>query len=276
MGFFNRLFSKKITKKEGKTKSQAYSSRKNTTVTMLMLLAFAFLIPAIQTQAADVRNSSTSADIFYNEMVDKSYDFSKIEKLSILEVDTSTIVKTFGMDISENYINILNELSKKYVDKMNCTLVDEFADAFIEIHITDWKSETIHIPEKTETHVHYEGYETVNDPVTYRPTPPPSYRDKRGKGNVRSVYRPLSQSKRRVWKVSSTWFPGSKKVVEKRVIPAHDVYTSEVKALFEIHDTQSGKVIISREGRVENNKGRLIAYEELCKKFFEDFWKIVR
>lgn len=154
---------------------------------------------------------------------------------------------------------------------MKCKLVSkELADAFIEIKIKNWKRAYSHtVPEREVTY--YEGYKEVRDSFSHRPPPPP--KDKRGRHNFRA-YRP-PPPKRRIWTTSSTWFSGSTE--KKKIIAAYDVYRSEVKAVFEIHDAKSGRLIMSREGSIENFYGTQInLYKEPCEEFFKSFRKIVK
>lgn len=218
-------------------------------------------------------SSMVSAEMFSNNITDANYDFNKLKKVFILEVDTSALDMPLGTKLSDREKIELDEASKIYVKKMKCKLVDkELADAFIKIKITTWKREYDHtVPERTVTY--YEGYKEVNDPFPHRPPPPP--RNRRVSHDYNPHRQPPLMIKRRVWTTSSTWFPGSK--VNKRIIPAQNVYRSEVKALFEIRDTKSGQLIMSREGSLVNFYGtQLTLYKEICEEFFKSFRNIVK
>lgn len=217
--------------------------------------------------AITVPTTLVSAEMFFNNITDASYDFNKLKKVFILEVDTSET------KLSDRAKIELDEVSKIYVKKMKCQLVDkELADAFIKIKITTWKKEYNHtVPERTVTY--YEGYKEVNDPFPHRPSPPP--RDRRERHDFRPHRQPPLMTKRRIWTISSTFFPSSK--VNKRIIPAQNVYRSEVKALFEIRDAKSEQLIMSREGTLVNFYAtQLTLYKEICEEFFKSFRKIVK
>ena len=179
-------------------------------------------------------------------MIDVDYDFSKMKNIFVIAPSTSTIPTESETIIRQDDTILLEKASKKYVKKMKCHLVaKEIADALLEIKIVKWKSEVDHHEdERTVIRKFYVGYKEVEIPF-HRPPPPP-HGDRRGRYGSEHGYRPPPlPRKHRVWTTSATWFPGSREVVEKNVIPAHDVYRSEVTALFELRDAKSGKLIMS-------------------------------
>ena len=242
--------------------------------------------------------SSVSAEISFNDIIDENYDFSKLKKVFIFEVDTSALEMPTKKKLSDRDKIELDKASKTYVKKMKCKLVDkELADALIKINIKTWNREYDHtVPERItyRAYEHYEGWEEFwsHPPIHHGPPP---HRD----GKVR--HQPPPRKEKR-WRISSTWFFGSHRVVtavpnsysreietdqplsansKKIVHPPYDVYRSEVSALFEICDAKSGKLIMSREGtlaRLHENQLNLHQdlYQDICKEFFKSFRKVVK
>lgn len=275
-----------------------------------ILLMIFFLTSQLQTGSAELFGSSDDwfekvehkwvmeECKFYDEQIDINYDFSKMKRIFIPDADISAIVMPSGMKMSERDKRELEVSIKSYVKKMKCKSVNKkLADAVLEIKIKEWKSEFHHRePEKIvyEAYEYYEGWKKVNDPFHHRPPPP---RD--GKHKPDSRHRPPPpQPPRKEWTVSRNWFPGSRRVVsphyrfeankitssepftnsKKVVYPAHDVYLSEVTALFEVRDSKTDATIISREGTVNSLKQnyQLKLYTGLCHAFCKDFRKVVK
>lgn len=61
--------------------------------------------------------STASAEIFSNDIVDEDYDFSKLKKVFVLEVDTSIPDTPIIKEQLELHKNDLNKASKTYVKK---------------------------------------------------------------------------------------------------------------------------------------------------------------
>lgn len=226
---------------------------------------------------------------FSTKYIDENYDFSKMKRVFIFDSDISNIE---GINIDKFELASANNL---YSKKMKRKFVDkESADAFLEIKIIDWKSEYHHRePEKIvyEAYETYEGYKEVHDPF-HKPPPPPHRKDKDGRRP------PPPPRPHREWTISSTYFPGSRRVVtpyqransrritstvpfdnsQKVVYPEHDVYFSKVTIVFELKDAQSGKMILCREGTVNNlsRNNQMELYKGLCYSYFHDFRKIVK
>ena len=224
---------------------------------------------------------------FANDWVDKSYDFSKIKKVCIPDIDIS------GIQGSRISTLRLEDANATYVKAMKCKLVDKtLADAVLEIKIQDWKSGIDHRePERItyEAYESYEGYEDVEREETRY------VKDKKTGEMIRRKVKVHD----RVWKVKSSSFPGSKRVItsdsrggraskitrsepfegsERVVHPEHDVYRSEVTLLFNLYDAKTGNLIMSRDGNVHSlaENYQMELYAGLCHAYFKDFRKLAK
>ena len=122
---------------------------------------------------------------FTNDSVDTSYDFAKMKRVRVAEVDTANLVLPSGVKLSDNDIRSLNASALLYVKKMKCKLPNykHAADAVLKITLTGWKSEFHHRePEKTvhlAAEYEYVGWERVQEPFR----PPPHIRNGHGHGH---------------------------------------------------------------------------------------------
>ena len=245
---------------------------------IIFFAAYSSSVSAVDWQIKDTAKKCT----FSADVVDTTYDFGKLKRVFVVPVNSIE--------------GDLLPPDKSYIKKMGCKLTDEAsADAVLEITIKDWKMEFArHVPEEIvyEAYEHYEGWKEVKPPFHH---PPPKHRDDKHKHEHK--HRPPPP--RREWTESSSYFPGARRVVKpyssfhsrkitsstpfegskKVVYPAHDIYRSEVTALFEVRDLKTGKVIMNRTGIVSDfsrTDYRVNLYNGLCYAFCKNFKKTIK
>ena len=73
------------------------------------------------------------------------------------------------------------------------------------------------------------------------------------------------------------WHPGYRKETKQRVIPAHNVYISTVKALIEVYDCHNGNKIMTcnKHNTLYHSNSQSSIYKDIYKSFFKDFGKMI-
>lgn len=181
------------------------------------------------------------------DWIDKNYKFSNIQRVYLCKVDTSSF-KVLDELTAEKIQNTYKNFAGKLKDVVFAE-DEKSADVKIIPTINVWENSSRFVPERVE--VYYEGYEERRVKVSEGEW-------KRERGH---------------YKTSHTYFPGANRK-EKR-FPAHWDYDSELKVSFEVYDTASGKLILSRidtrsRGTADSQPKM---FERICKSFFKDFNK---
>ncbi len=177
------------------------------------------------------------------DWIDKTYKFSDVQNVLICKIDDS-VISALDDALDEE----IQLRGRKFEKKLKRPILDEdseqLADIKIVTKIIQWKNSSRYVPEK----VYYEGWETITT------------RDRDGK-----------EKKERHHKRSTSWFEGG----VKKVIPAYYVPVSEIEVSFEVYDTKSGKLVMSRkdkrdrDGKSEHKN----MFERSCKAFFSKLGK---
>ena len=181
------------------------------------------------------------------DWTDENYKFSNIQRVYLCKVDTSSF-----KDLDELNAEKIQNACKNFADKLKGVIFvedEKSADMKIIPTINVWENSSRFVPERVE--VYYEGYE-----------------ERRVKVNEGEW-----KWERGHYKRSSIYFRGATRQ-EKR-FPAHWDYDSELKVSFEVYDTASGKLILSRidtrSRGTANSQPKM--FERICKSFFKDFNK---
>ena len=199
-----------------------------------------FLITLLLTVFSIICSSTVSAN--KTDWTDENYKFSNIQRVYLCKVDTSSL-----KDLDELTAEKIQNACKNFTDKLKGVVFIEdkkSADVKIIPTINVWENSSRYVLEE----IYYEGWETKIS------------RDRNGK-----------KKEERHYKKSKFWFQGA----DRRQIPAHWDYDSELKVSFEVYDNASGKLIMSRidtrsRGTADSQPKM---FERICKSFFKDFNK---
>lgn len=268
---------------------------KKLTTLFFLICYFIFPVPSVEANVNEnnemtpinglIKNQSS---IFSYEFADMSYDFTKVKKVYILDVDTSLLDISDKIDKAKVYV--VNETNVK--KPMKCKVVDKGeADVMLEVIVENWRSSFNHtVPKRTAYEV-YESYEGYQEPDFFERTRWESAKRAAEKSGRKAPPKP-----RRKWVVSSTWFYGSKKVItadsrggkahktlsntpvygaKQVVLPAYDVFSSNVVAVINLREPNTNKVLLTRKGtynsqsRIEDNQ--ISTYKELFSTFCREY-----
>ena len=199
-----------------------------------------FLITLLLTVIYFITCSSTvSAN--KTDWTDETYKFSNIQRVYLCKVDTSSF-----KDLDELTAEKIQTVCKNFADKLKGVVFvedEKSADVKIISTINVWENSSRYVPEE----IYYEGWEKIS-------------RNRDGKKKEEWHY-----------KRSKFWFQGA----DRKRIPAHWDYDSELKVSLEVYDIASGKLIMSRidtrsRGTADSQPKM---FERICKSFFKDFNK---
>lgn len=205
-----------------------------------------FLITLLLTVIYFITCSSTvSAN--KTDWTDETYKFSNIQRVYLCKMDISSF-----KDLDKLTAEKIQNIYKNFAGKLKGVVFiedEKSADVKIIPTINVWENSSRFVPERVE--VYYEGYEERRVKVSEG-----EWKWERGH-----------------YKRSSTYFRGATRKEER--FPAHWDYDSELKVSFEVYDTASGKLIMSRidtrsRGTADSQPKM---FERICKSFFKDFNK---
>ena len=214
-------------------------------VISMFMPTFAVGATMVENNLIPIRAPYMKKDLFSDFQADIHYNFSKIEKVYVLDIITSSVGENTNID--KSLIYKLSEANIK--DYMKCLIVPkEEADVILEIVFDDWKCEFDHqVPEKVtyEAYESYEGYKEEYDSFEeskYKmrkriakelgETPPKKPKPKEKKrvicaspfpGNKRVITSDDRYGKAKKI-IKKEWFSSSREVI----IPAYDIFVSSV------------------------------------------------
>ena len=226
--------------------------------------------------------------------IDENYDFAQVQCVLIFDANTTEANQTIGAE-EKKYITkkmkkatlifedqIENQVFQSIVaDGVNLEVFTrsnkhkahelivkalqdnnafaERPDVWIEIIIEEWESGFSHkAPERTVTDTYYVGYR--------------GYDKEKKKYITKPNHFPGSYKE-----TSKMWHPGYRTETKRRVIPAHNVYISTVKALIEVYDCHNGNKIMTcnKHNTLYHSNSQSSIYKDIYKSFFKDFGKMI-